>query len=106
VAFNYNGVLYFFVNNSILSAKEYLISKYKSTIGLTIISEGSFTNAANLDAYQIIARSFASNGMMATYYAFHKDDFIIEGIYVSMKGADVINDRLISQTMYSLQFEP
>jgi hypothetical protein len=101
---NNTCILSFSMHNTPMKAKEFLEREIKSAQGIKIISEGVFDNAANLDVYRISIKVFAGSDMMETLFAFHKSQFIIEGGYLSMKGTDAVNDRLINQVMYSLQF--
>ncbi len=104
---DFTSLLVFSMHNTTLSAKEFLISEINSTHGvdIEIISEGTFNNAANLDVYRITVKILFGDGWIETLYAFRKRGFVIEGAYVSVKGADVSKDSLIDLTMNTLQFK-
>ena len=87
-----------------MTAKEFLISQMNEAKPINIFSEGSFPNAAALDTYRMVIQ-FDAKGPIDIYYVFHKDYYLLNGIYAPETDNCKSNDALIDKTMYSLQFE-
>jgi hypothetical protein len=87
-----------------VTSKEYLISQMNEAKPINIFTEGTFPNEAGLDTYRAVVQ-FTSKGPIIMYYIFHQGVFVLEGIYSSDKNNNSINDKLIDQTMDSVQIE-
>ena len=102
---DYSCLLLFRMNETTMTAKEFLKSLIDASIGMEIISEGSFDNAVGLDAYRMVVQ-YSSDRMQAMRYAFHKGKYVILSSYLWMTDYHLICDKQVDHTLYTLQFEP
>ena len=97
-------LIFWMIAAGTVTSKEYLISQMNQAKPNKVISEGSFPNVAGLDTYRAVVQ-FTTMGPIVMYYIFHQGVFVLEGIYSCDKNNNSINDKLIDQTMDSVQFE-